>query len=71
MRQIILIGVGLTMLVVAGCSHRYDPYGYEAQSPTPPRPVNGYTSKGGTWTDLGGGMTVIQHNDGRRSEVLY
>jgi hypothetical protein len=73
MRQIILIGVGLAMLVVAGCSYR--PYGYDAQDrgapPPPPRPTFGHTYGGrGTWQDLGGGMTAVRDTETGQTTIL-
>lgn len=67
MRGLLIIG----LVVLAACSHR--PYDGERRATPPPRPTEGFTSKGGTWTDVGGGMTVIQKNgpQGRSSEVLY
>lgn len=76
--RILLIICLLSLTACASKSERYRTNGNLAndswQYGGPHRPTAGFTSKGGTWQDLGGGVTVIQKNgpNGQRSsEVLY
>lgn len=52
MKWMIIIG-----LLCAGCASGRS---YDREHRPPPRPVHGWTTNGGTWQDLGGGIVVVQ-----------
>ena len=50
--------VGFLLLGLAmGCAGGGE---YARDHQPPPRPVHGWTTNGGSWQDLGGGMVVVQ-----------